>query len=287
MKPAIFSLPGCSWGWVNLEELAEICAMTPKRLLKNFFGLSKDVDILAMVIDGGFYNVIIDGEVLQEYMPFVGELLYDEWHSETGNKFHFRLVDKHSGSIFVPAGWTQDVLKARNQGFTGIELVYHTHQNDAERDCPKGALTCAFMGSGFYSAVGVTSPLPSEAEEKKEDEAEEESEIPEELREKAIEQRAKIKLVEEEFGRNCYGAPDNLHFPWDLPLEQFREWINVLSDLDVLVGLKAIDNLETLSQLILPSVKQGKKRGWIACAVYHKVGRMDWASSMGPESDKL
>lgn len=285
IKPAIYVLSGCSWGWVNLKELAEVCEMTPKRVLKNFFGLSKDIDILAMIVYGNFVNVTIDGEILQDRksLPFlVSALISDEWRPDN-IKFHFRKVNKYAQNIFVPAGWAQDVLGAVERGFNGVMPVEHDHLRNNEDDCPKNALSCVFNGSQFVAAVGIYNDLPTEAEEAAEDKEEELLEIPENIREKVVEDNKKYEFILERF----YGIIPDIQVPWELPFEQFQEWAKTISNMDMMVGLKRVDSLETVSQWILPSVRKGKKDGWLVCAVYHKLGEMSWAPWMGPESDKL
>lgn len=258
-KPAIYVLPGCSWGFVCLKELAEIAEMTPKRLLKNFFGLSKDVESMLVVVRDEIVRIAANGEVLNpdevDFGICVPHVLYDWW--DRGLKFHFRCVNNAAGEIFIPAGWAQDVLKAREQGLTGVILVCHTHQNYQETDCPKDTLTCTFMDGGFFSAVGTQEELPSETEEKEEDETEEWDEVPQGQRKTIFGMKQRYQVLREILNHEPWFTPK------DLSLKQLQTWAEAMK---VLMPINTenceaqgmVPSQAALScQWIVPLVKKG------------------------------
>lgn len=124
LKPAIFSGP-LGWGWVSLGDLAEIIGQSPKKTWDSFFGLTKDIQ----------YEILA-------WSPDLEELVQDGTDP------------KDFSSVYVPAGWAQDVLRAHELGAVRVEVVYHEHKSHLD-GCPDGALTCYYTGYEFASAVGI------------------------------------------------------------------------------------------------------------------------------------
>jgi hypothetical protein len=265
-KPAIFYLPDCSWGWVSLAELAEIAKMNPKRVLKNFFGLSKNVESMLIMVDDGQnaqpLQIAANGEVLNNEdvrLDIKSDVFYNSQWIPGGFKFHFYLVNDEAEKIFVPAGWAQDVLEARGQGFTGVQLVHHTHQNDQEKDCPDGALTCAFMDSGFYSAVGVKDALPDEKTEARQDRAEEIREMPIELRRTPAQLQKRWEILEGILNHKPWFTPEGLN------ARQLQEWAKAMKVL-MPINTEACEaqgfipsQAALSSQKVVPLVLEGMK----------------------------
>ena len=134
-KPAIYALrdaPDSFWGFVSLKELAEIVELDPKKVLENFFGLSKDVDSMIVFAYGKMVR-ITQGSVTSQ-----GSITSDD-----------------AEEIFVPAGWAQNVLKAHERGFTRVELVTHIHSLGNYIDCPEDTLACTTFGDRHLAAVGI------------------------------------------------------------------------------------------------------------------------------------
>ncbi|UZE93127.1 MAG: hypothetical protein IB617_03150 [Candidatus Nealsonbacteria bacterium] len=127
LKPAIFEGP-CGWGWVNLQELAEIIGKNPEDIWYSFFGLTKDIEY-------GILSWSLDLE----------EMIQDEEREPTRQEFK---------KLYVPAGWAMDVLRAVELGTEHIELIHHPHLKESD-ECPLGTLNCSFCGCDFVAAVGI------------------------------------------------------------------------------------------------------------------------------------
>lgn len=128
VKPALYRVEGLPWAWVRLEELAEVIGRCPE----DFWGLSKDIDVLA----------VSDGQKMENIFQS-REIAY------SGGKYFCGDV------VFVPAGWALDVIKAVEAGAVKVVLVEHEHLGQGEEPCPEGTLNCTFNGHGFTAAVGL------------------------------------------------------------------------------------------------------------------------------------
>lgn len=124
IKPAVYRGPA-RWGWVSLKELAEVIGQSPMETWDNFFGLTKDIQYNVLAWSSNLDDMVQDG-------TYPGEF----------------------NSIFVPAGWAMDVLRAFKLGAVRIETKFHEHLSRLD-GCPQGTLLCSFNGSGFTAAVGV------------------------------------------------------------------------------------------------------------------------------------
>lgn len=113
--------------WVCLWELAEIIGQSPQETWANFFWLSKDAAEM-------------------ETLTWSPDLNLASKAGEAGPDF--------DDSVFVPAGWANDVLAAHAAGYVRVMPVSHEHLGDTH-DCPEGTLACRFNGSDFTAAVGV------------------------------------------------------------------------------------------------------------------------------------
>lgn len=119
VKPAIYN-GYHGWGWVKLTELCEIIGTTPTLLFTHFTPLSKDADrkVLAIEMMGMFYNSEFEALIALELEA-----------QETAKKIGGDDADQHEvifknliESIFLPAGWALDVLKAREEGYISFTL---------------------------------------------------------------------------------------------------------------------------------------------------------------------
>jgi hypothetical protein len=129
-KPAIYSGPK-GWGWVELQELAKIIQLSPWQVFERFWNLSKDSTTETPCLPW----VDSKGQFHQGYGGTKSD--YPEWHSWIAE------------NIFVPAGWSQDVLKAVELGAARVEVVGHIHcdnptEND-EDECPLGTIECRYL----------------------------------------------------------------------------------------------------------------------------------------------
>jgi len=127
VKPAIFSGP-LGWGWVELEELAEIIGQSPEQTWRNYFWLSKDAPEM---------EVLSWSPDLERFIQKAGE------------------EPDFSHQVFVPAGWAFDVLAAKFAGFVRVEAINHEHQTEFDGECPENTLSCSFNGSCFTAVVGI------------------------------------------------------------------------------------------------------------------------------------
>ena len=125
VKPAMY-VGFHGWGWVKLTELCELVGVTPTQLFANFNPLSKDADceVLAIEILGEFRNLEFRNlEKLESDAQEVATQLNREPSENVAE-----VVD----SVFVPAGWTLDVLKAHEEGFTHFSLSCEFIDEDDE-----------------------------------------------------------------------------------------------------------------------------------------------------------
>ncbi len=110
-KPAMFT-GFYGWGWTQLTELCEMVGVTPTQLFKNFAPLSKDADqsVLSIEMMGKFYN-----------LSFTNLENLEKDTLDVAKKHEVNTEDIIS-SVFVPAGWAMDVLKAHEEGYTAFSL---------------------------------------------------------------------------------------------------------------------------------------------------------------------
>lgn len=150
IKPGLYRIEGLPWAWVRMGDLAQLLDITPASVWKNYFLLSKDVDILAVVYDcwgaGTMWNIGIEGEVS-------GSWNGDYWQYALGGKEAFDHA-LSEGDIYVPAGFAMAVLEAHEKGAVVIVTEEHSHLGNGE-PCPEGTLNCTFNGHGFTAAVGL------------------------------------------------------------------------------------------------------------------------------------
>ena len=123
------------WGWVRLRDLAKKLRLSPEETWKNYFNLTKDLAYKTLA-----WRRCLSGELLQS----------DEIPPE----------DEEFSSMFVPAGWAQDVIRAHRLGAVRVIVIPHEHRGDevGPHGCPPGTLACHFAGGpDFLAAVGVNS----------------------------------------------------------------------------------------------------------------------------------
>jgi len=115
VKPALFKLEGSAWHWVWLPELAEALGWTPERVITTFRDLVKEV------YDGyGKWRV---GEL--HWRAVDGESRYE------GDSY----CEPPDGQIYVPAGFSNDILQVREWGVLRLKRMIHGALNP-----PRGAL---------------------------------------------------------------------------------------------------------------------------------------------------
>lgn len=104
--PAIYRFESVPWGWVMLEELAEVLGYMPSEVLDRYGALSKDAarGILAVTTGNVVENISISNLVA---------IAQDR---ESSIESHF------GGTFYVPAGWAMDVVKAAAQGYNRVTL---------------------------------------------------------------------------------------------------------------------------------------------------------------------
>lgn len=150
--PALHDGP-MGWKWVLLGELAEIMNRRPWEVWERFFPLSKDVDLIAVVVNCKFHNVSPGGEIS-------GTIDTDNrWQYAGGGEWEFRQVILKRGQLFVPAGWALQVLEAHKKGVFRVErwactVDPYSNTPDAE-SCNPGTLACNLWMGHQVDAVGL------------------------------------------------------------------------------------------------------------------------------------
>ncbi len=105
VKPALFKFQGSSWHWVWLPELAEVIGWGPDEIISVFRDLAK------VAYQGrGAWGI--------------GELHWREANGETCCQLQPHCEPPH-GSIYVPAGFSEDVIQVREWGVVRIQRVIH------------------------------------------------------------------------------------------------------------------------------------------------------------------
>ncbi|HEY4515028.1 MAG TPA: hypothetical protein VJJ22_02615 [Candidatus Paceibacterota bacterium] len=122
VKPAVHKIDGLRWHWTYLPDLAQILGISPLNVLASFGALASP----RYYGDG-----LWEAWDLSWYDP-----IEQEFHKNSNNN-----VFPSCGDIYVPAGWTNDVLKVwgwgvrytvRNQGLEvsgdGLLRWFQTHR---------------------------------------------------------------------------------------------------------------------------------------------------------------
>lgn len=151
LRPAIWSVPGSSWGWVWLYELRAVLESNPLDIWRKFFPLSKDVESLAIALaDGSFANVTEAGRVFGTAKVVDSEL----WSLVFDDNGILPTFVLDQGLVLVPAGWANAVVDAHQKGVVEVVAVDHSHLDDLD-ECPDGTLSCTFFENRFVAAVGL------------------------------------------------------------------------------------------------------------------------------------
>lgn len=143
VKPQLFRLPTSSWCWYLLSELAEVLGWEPEKVWNTFRDLAMDNGFGG---PGALHWIDLDGNVCCNHMNSNAHHSHFGVHPEPTNY----------ASIFVPAGWGNDVLTVRDWGV--VRLGREEYLKHSGRRAPRGSLRSTFDGDKMLAIIGFTGP---------------------------------------------------------------------------------------------------------------------------------
>jgi len=130
LKPALYEVPGSTWAWVSLKELAEILRLSPYKVWSRFFGFARDGRM--MIADAStneVWTTFVHGCCVDDVWCVMQPLPHDIYAFESADIFIERLLD---GDFLVPAGWSERVLREvreRNVGSISLNVWHNAFLN--------------------------------------------------------------------------------------------------------------------------------------------------------------
>jgi hypothetical protein len=103
--PAVYRFAKAPWAWMLLRELAEVLELQPEEVWERYFLLGRSAlkaGVLPVVVEGDLMDLCKDGSSFKSWI--------------------------RNGTLYVPAGWARDVIRAAENGIVSVSNVRHARR---------------------------------------------------------------------------------------------------------------------------------------------------------------